>query len=77
MWYPTIQIMSTLNEYTQDFIPPLELKSVQDLLGTSKYSFVVPGYQRGYRWTAEDVKILIEDLLLFQNEENQKPQPEK
>lgn len=77
MWYPTIQIMSTINEYTQNFIPPLELKSVQDLLGTSKYSFVVPGYQRGYRWTAEDVKILIEDLLLFQNEENQKPQPEK
>ena len=69
--------MSTLNEYSQDIIPPLELKSVQELLGTSKYSFNVPGYQRGYRWTAEDVTTLIEDLLLFQNEEYQKTAPER
>ena len=69
--------MSTLNEYRSDIIPPLELKSVQDLLGTSKYSFNVPGYQRGYRWTAEDVTTLIEDLLLFQNEEYQKTAPER
>ena len=72
-----IQTMSTLNEYSQDIIPPLELKSVQELLGTSKYSFNVPGYQRGYRWTAEDVTTLIEDLLLFQNEEYQKTAPER
>lgn len=72
-----IQTMSTLNEYRSDIIPPLELKSVQDLLGTSKYSFNVPGYQRGYRWTAEDVTTLIEDLLLFQNEEYQKTAPER
>lgn len=69
--------MSTLNEYSQDIIPPLELKSVQELLGTSKYSFNIPGYQRGYRWTAEDVTTLIEDLLLFQNEEYQKTAPER
>ena len=69
--------MSTLNEYRQDIIPPLELKSVQELLGTSKYSFNVPGYQRGYRWTSEDVTTLIEDLLLFQNEEYQKTAPER
>ena len=72
-----IQTMSTLNEYSQDIIPPLELKSVQELLGTSKYSFNIPGYQRGYRWTAEDVTTLIEDLLLFQNEEYQKTAPER
>lgn len=52
-------------------VPPLELKSVQDLL-SNKYAFNVPGYQRGYRWTAEDVKVLIDDLILFQKEENAK-----
>ena len=30
-----------------------------------KYSFVIPGYQRGYRWTENQVKDLLDDVLDF------------
>ena len=32
--------------------------------------FVIPYYQRGYRWTGRNVKQLLNDLLLFANGEN-------
>ena len=32
--------------------------------------FVIPYYQRGYRWTEKNVKKLLNDLLLFANAEN-------
>ena len=32
--------------------------------------FVIPYYQRGYRWTGKNVKQLLNDLLLFANAEN-------
>lgn len=32
--------------------------------------FVIPYYQRGYRWTGKNVKQLLNDLLLFANGEN-------
>ena len=35
-------------------------------------SFVVPSYQRGYRWTEEQVRRLIEDLSEYQKEEDEK-----
>lgn len=37
----------------------LELKKIGDLL---KYEFLVPSYQRGYRWSIEQVDALLEDI---------------
>ena len=35
-------------------------------------SFIVPSYQRGYRWNKEQVNRLIQDLCEFQKEEDEK-----
>ena len=40
----------------------IELKSVSDLLGMK---FYIPSYQRGYRWTEQQVKDLLEDIWEF------------
>lgn len=40
----------------------LKLKSINDILGQA---FVVPDYQRGYRWTKKEVKALLEDVWTF------------
>jgi hypothetical protein len=44
-------------------IPQLRLRSVLDLLNER---FFVASYQRGYRWTAQQVEALLEDLAAFQ-----------
>jgi uncharacterized protein with ParB-like and HNH nuclease domain len=36
------------------------LKTVTELLGLN---FYIPDYQRGYRWTKENVTQLLEDIL--------------
>jgi hypothetical protein len=43
--------------------PQLRLRSVFDLLNER---FFVASYQRGYRWTAQQVEALLEDLAAFQ-----------
>ncbi len=40
----------------------VDLKSIADLKG---FNFLVPQYQRGYRWTKTQVRALLEDLLYF------------
>ena len=40
----------------------IELKSVSELLGMK---FFIPSYQRGYRWTEQQVKDLLEDIWEF------------
>tara|TARA_R110000868_G_scaffold144361_1_gene363342 strand:- start:2237 stop:3907 length:1671 start_codon:yes stop_codon:yes gene_type:complete len=45
-----------------------ELKSINDLL---KYEFLIPSYQRGYRWTERQIKDLLNDIYEFiQQKEN-------
>ena len=44
-------------------IPQLQLRSIFDLL---KDRFIVPSYQRGYRWEARQVEALLDDLAAFQ-----------
>jgi len=34
-------------------------------LGKDQFPFSIPSYQRGYRWTTENVRALLEDLLEF------------
>lgn len=40
----------------------IEFKTIDDLL---KYNFFIPSYQRGYRWTTEQIKDLLEDVNAF------------
>ena len=48
---------------------PLELLNIKQLL-QSKNNFFIPAYQRGYRWRCEQVKMLINDIQLYLQEEN-------
>lgn len=45
----------------------IELKSVNELLGMK---FFIPSYQRGYRWTEQQVKDLLNDIDQFHPEKN-------
>ena len=38
----------------------IELKSVRELLGMK---FFIPNYQRGYRWTEQQVLDLLNDII--------------
>ena len=40
----------------------VELKTLNEL---SQYSFYIPAYQRGYRWTEQEVKDLLNDITEF------------
>ena len=40
----------------------IELKSVKELLGMK---FFIPSYQRGYRWTEQQVSDLLNDINEF------------
>ena len=42
---------------------PICLKAINDLLGSD---FLIPAYQRGYRWTEQQVIELLQDVLAFQ-----------
>lgn len=44
----------------------IELKSVRELLGMK---FFIPSYQRGYRWTTQQVKDLLNDVNEFEPQE--------
>ena len=46
----------------------IELKSVSELLGMK---FFIPSYQRGYRWTEQQVKDLLNDILEFSKKKKQ------
>ena len=45
----------------------IELKSVKELLGMK---FFIPSYQRGYRWTDQQVRDLLNDLWEFAQKKN-------
>ena len=46
----------------------IELKSVSELLGMK---FFIPNYQRGYRWTEQQVKDLLNDIWEFSKKKKQ------
>ena len=45
----------------------IELKSISDLQGMV---FFIPSYQRGYRWTQQQVKDLLNDVNEFNDDNN-------
>ncbi|MFT4661985.1 MAG: hypothetical protein ACI8XB_002269 [Patiriisocius sp.] len=44
----------------------LKLLSVHQIL-KEKHQFIIPSYQRGYRWTADEVNQLLQDVWDFKN----------
>ena len=44
----------------------LRLRSIRDLIN-AKEKFYIPSYQRGYRWTEQQVLDLLNDILEFRN----------
>ena len=46
----------------------IELKSINELLGMK---FFIPLYQRGYRWTEQQVKDLLNDIWEFSKKKKQ------
>lgn len=52
-----------------DEMESIELKSVYDLLGLN---FFIPCYQRGYKWTKQQVRDLLEDILDFAHKGSKK-----
>ena len=50
---------------------PLALVSVKQILD-KHLKFFVPAYQRGYRWRPDEVEVLIDDLVRFMEEEEDK-----
>jgi len=48
----------------------VKLVNISDLFGKE---FLVPSYQRGYRWTTRQVEDLLEDILDFQKKLNKQP----
>lgn len=40
----------------------VELKTVNEL---AQYAFYIPAYQRGYRWTIQEVEDLLNDIYEF------------
>ncbi len=45
----------------------IELKSIHDLIGMN---FYIPNYQRGYRWTKQQVEDLLNDVNEFEQKDN-------
>lgn len=50
---------STMPDYTNQQIP---LKAISSLQG---FEFIIPSYQRGYKWTSKNIEELINDFLDF------------
>ena len=46
------------------------LKSIYELV-KGNYKFVIPSYQRGYRWTERETEDLLEDILDFKQQPSQ------
>lgn len=47
----------------------ISIKAISELL---KYNFFIPSYQRGYRWTEQQVTDLLKDVWEFINKPNKK-----
>ena len=44
-----------------------DLKSIKDLEG---FNFFIPNFQRGYRWTKDEVDDLLNDIENFKEQES-------
>lgn len=59
--------MPNIQSYDKNFAP----MPIADLLD-GKHHFVIPSFQRGYRWEEKQVKDLLEDIKQFANDDNVK-----
>lgn len=54
-----------------DIIPISELTTCEN--GSSKYQFIIPSYQRGYKWSKDEVNYLLHDIWEFSTKTNKLP----
>ncbi len=59
--------MPNIQSYDKNFAP----MPIADLLD-GKHHFVIPSFQRGYRWEEKQVTDLLEDIKQFANDDNVK-----
>lgn len=76
--YKTLHMKNIFNEeaenanmLAEEIERPLALVSVKQILD-KHLKFFVPAYQRGYRWRPDEVEVLIDDLVRFMEEEEDK-----
>lgn len=63
-----MEVVEKSTDKTENILAPLlvgELLKQED--GKPKYKFMIPSYQRGYRWDEQQVTDLLDDLLEFIN----------
>ncbi len=63
----SITSLESNNKFEKNFAP----KPIADLLD-GKHHFVIPSFQRGYRWEEKQVTDLLEDIKQFANDDNVK-----
>lgn len=76
--YKTLHMKNIFNEeaenanmLAEESERPLALVSVKQIID-KQLKFFVPAYQRGYRWRPDEVEVLIDDLVRFMKEEEDK-----
>lgn len=60
------QIINRINKLINEYNSHLSIKSITDMYGKE---FIIPSYQRGYRWENKHVMKLLEDLKTFFDKE--------
>ena len=60
------QIINKINEIIKEYNTHLSIKSVSEMYGKE---FIIPAYQRGYRWKKTHVKKMLNDLNTFFDKE--------
>jgi len=59
---PDLSFMEKLKQLIESTCDPLRFITIEDLLDES---FIIPEYQRGYRWREDQVEDLINDIDEF------------
>ena len=52
----------------------MELKAISEL---KDYTFVIPYQQRGYKWTPDNIKVLLDDFRNFLNKKEKQMEMQK
>ena len=62
--------MDTINTRYDKNFTPLPIANLLD--GKHRFRFIIPSFQRGYRWEEKQVLDLLEDIKQFANDDNVK-----
>lgn len=62
------QIISRINELIKEYNAHISIKSISEMYGKE---FIIPAYQRGYRWKKIHVTKMLKDLKTFFDKEKE------